>query len=126
MISKVFPDVGSINLKKKVGSGHWDALLESPFNQQVLCLIIQIIKVSEESFYNDALVRLMNWICLNQMLENKKSFDFASRILIELFTPELYKVQEFMIWQPKLVNHIYFLQDTDRNFCTPIVSHTDL
>ena len=33
MISKVFPDVGSINLKKKVGSGHWDALLESPFNQ---------------------------------------------------------------------------------------------
>ena len=52
IIRNVFPEVSSINLNKKVASSHWDQLLESPFNQHVLLLIIQIIKVSEESFYN--------------------------------------------------------------------------
>lgn len=126
MISKVFPGVGSINLNKKVSSSHWDHLLESSFNQHVLLLIIQIIKISEESFYQEALLRLMNWICLPQMLENKKTFDLASRILMEICTPELYKVQEFMHWQPKILNHIYFLKDSDKDFSTPIVSHIDL
>ena len=51
MISKVFPGVGSIKVDKMVSSNHWDNLLESSFNQHVLLLIIQIIKVSEESFY---------------------------------------------------------------------------
>jgi hypothetical protein len=32
------------------------------------------------------------------MLQNKKTFDLATRIVIELSTPELYKVQEFMHW----------------------------
>ena len=60
------------------------------------------------------------------MLDNKKTFDLASRLLMEISTPELYKVQEFMHWQPKIFNHIYFLKDSEKNFSTPIVSHIDL
>ena len=44
---------------------------------------------------------------------------------MELYTPELYKRLEFIHWQPKLVNHIHFLRDTERDFCTPLVAHTD-
>ena len=60
------------------------------------------------------------------MLQNKKTFDLATRIIMELSTPELYKLDEALHWQPRLVNHIYFLQDTEKRFCTPIVSHIDL
>lgn len=52
IIQNVFPDVSAINLKRKVAPSHWDQLLESPFNQQIIMLVIQILKVSEESFYN--------------------------------------------------------------------------
>jgi len=58
----------------------------------VLLLAIQIIKVSEEAFYQDAFMRLMNWICLPQMFENKRTFDLACRLLMEISTPELFKV----------------------------------
>jgi hypothetical protein len=126
MITSVFPDVGRINLEKKVASSHWDRLLATPFNRAILALVIQIIKVSEQDFYNDALVRLMNWICLPQMLDNRKTFEFARRILMELYTPELYKQDESLHWQPRILNHIYFLEDTEREFCQPIVAHTDL
>jgi hypothetical protein len=124
--SKVFPGVGSINLNRKVSGNHWDNLLETPYYQHVLLLAIQVIKVSEEAFYQDNLMRLMNWICLPQMLEHKRSFDLACRLLLEIATPELFKVQEFMHWQPKLLNHIFFLKDEDKDFCTPVVAHTDL
>ena len=40
IISKVFPDVGQINLAKKVGRDHWDQLLGSDFNQHIIFLII--------------------------------------------------------------------------------------
>lgn len=126
IIRNVFPEVSSINLNKKVASSHWDQLLESPFNQHVLLLIIQIIKVSEESFYNQAFLRLMNWICLPQMLRLEKTHDLACRILLELYTPELFKVSKFMHWQPKILNHIFFLNDYEKDFFTPVVSHLDL
>jgi hypothetical protein len=123
--SKVFPGVGSANQSKKVNSGHWDHLLDSAYHQHVLLLAIQITKVSEESFYQDALLRLMSWICLPQMLESKRTFDLACRLLMEISTPELYKVQEFMHWQPKILNHVYFLKDEEADSYTPLVSHTD-
>lgn len=126
IIRNVFPGVSSINLNKKVSSSHWDQLLESPFNQHVLLLVIQIIKVSEESFYNQAFLRLMNWICLPQMLRLEKTHDLACRILLELYTPEMFKVSQFMHWQPKILNHIYFLNDSEQDFLTPVVSHIDL
>ncbi len=64
MITKVFPGVSSINLNRRVNKNHWDQLMDSPFNQHVLLLGLQIIKVSEESFYNQAILRFMNWLCL--------------------------------------------------------------
>ena len=110
IITKVFPGVSTINLNRKVGASHWDNLLESPLLQHVLLLMIQIVKVSEESFYDAALLRLLNWLCLPQMLKSKKAFGLAQRLLMELYTPEMYKVIEFMHWQPKLLNNIFFLE----------------
>lgn len=98
MITKVFPGVSSINLNRRVNKNHWDQLMDSPFNQHVLLLGLQIIKVSEESFYNQAILRFMNWLCLPQMLKYENTFDLGFRILLELYTPELYKVIEFMQW----------------------------
>ena len=43
------------------------------------------------------------------MLKLEKTFDLAFRIILEIYTPELYKVLDFMNWQPKVLNHIYFL-----------------
>jgi hypothetical protein len=126
LTTKVFPGAGAVNLNKKVSTSHWDHLIESSFHQHLLLLAIQIIKVSEETFFQDALLRLMHWLCLPQMLENKRTFELACRLLMEISTPELYKVQEFLHWQPKILNHVYFLQDPDREFLTPLVSHTDL
>ena len=60
------------------------------------------------------------------MLKYEKTFDLGFRILLELYTPELYKVIEFMQWQPKVLNHIYFLKDYQKDFCIPIVSHVNL
>lgn len=124
--SKVFAGAGLINLSKKVSASHWDHLLESAFNQHLLLLAIQITKVSDETFYQDNLLRLMHWLCLPQMLENKRTADLGFRLLMEFATPELLKVQEFLHWQPRMLNHIYFLKDTGADFVTPLVSHTDL
>jgi hypothetical protein len=125
LASKVFPGASSINLSRRAAAGYWDPLLDSAFNQHVLLLAVQIVKVSEESFYQDALLRLMNWLCLPQMLENRRTYDLGCRLLMEISTPELFKVQEFMHWQPKLLNHIFLLKDEERDFCTPLVAHTD-
>ena len=45
---------------------------------------------------------------------------------MELYTPELYKVMEFMNWQPKIYNNIFFIEDTVNDAALPIVSHLDL
>jgi hypothetical protein len=68
----------------------------------------------------------MNWVCLPQMLENKKTFELGFRLLMELSTPELYKLQEFTHWQPKILNNVYFVRDEEADGLIPVMSHTDL
>lgn len=62
IIEKLFPEVSSINLKRKVAQTYWDRLVEDEFNQNLILLVIQIIKVGEEQWYNKTLLRLMNWL----------------------------------------------------------------
>lgn len=95
---KVFPAAGGGLANKKVNPNYWDKFLERSEYQHHLLLAIQITKVSDEQLYQDGLLRVMNWICLPQMLENRKTFEWGFRLLMELSTPELYKLQEFTHW----------------------------
>lgn len=56
----------------------------TPYNEMLISLAIRIVQVADDTFHCHALLRLLNWLHLPQMLLYDKTRPVGLRLLTEL------------------------------------------